>query len=137
MGAHPLGAAYGYADGYRRGAAGSPESPEGAITGWSDSGIIGIDMAERADKVSVFAFGASTNVPTRDASPTAWCSNTSVWHRYQRLSPTPTSTKPSWRESADVGDQPDCKAEQLAHQGAVTIADGEHDRRSIRAGKWR
>jgi len=109
--------------------------PKAAIVGWSDGGIIGLDMAmNQADKVSkVFAFGANTNVAgLRDD-----IANSAVFNKYiedigadyARLSPTPTEYEAFVAQISEMwATQPDYKAEQLATiKVPVTIADGEHD----------
>ena len=109
--------------------------PKAAIVGWSDGGIIGLDMAmNHADKVSkVFAFGANTNVAgLRDD-----IANSAVFNKYiedigqdyQRLSPTPTEYEAFVAQISEMwATQPDYKPEQLATiKVPVTIADGEHD----------
>jgi pimeloyl-ACP methyl ester carboxylesterase len=109
--------------------------PKAAIIGWSDGGIIGIDMAMNyADKVSkVFAFGANTNV----AGVRGDIANSVVFNKYieacgpeyQRLSPTPTEYEAFVAQISEMwATQPDYKPEQLATiKVPVTIADGEHD----------
>ena len=109
--------------------------PKAAIVGWSDGGIIGLDMAmNHADHVSkVFAFGANTQVSgLRDD-----IANSAVFNKYiedigqdyQRLSPTPTEYEAFVAQISEMwATQPDYKAEQLATiKVPVTIADGEHD----------
>jgi pimeloyl-ACP methyl ester carboxylesterase len=109
--------------------------PKAAIVGWSDGGIIGLDMAmNHADKVSkVFAFGANTQVSgLRDD-----IANSAVFNKYiedigqdyQRLSPTPTEYEAFVAQISEMwATQPDYKPEQLATiKVPVTIADGEHD----------
>jgi len=109
--------------------------PKAAIIGWSDGGIIGLDMAmNHADKVSkVFAFGANTQVSgLRDD-----IANSAVFNKYiedigqdyKRLSPTPTEYDAFVAQISEMwATQPDYKPEQLATiKVPVTIADGEHD----------
>jgi pimeloyl-ACP methyl ester carboxylesterase len=109
--------------------------PKAAIVGWSDGGIIGLDMAmSHADKVSkVFAFGANTQVSgLRDD-----IANSAVFNKYievigqdyQRLSPTPTEYEAFVAQISEMwATQPDYKPEQLATiKVPVTIADGAYD----------
>jgi pimeloyl-ACP methyl ester carboxylesterase len=109
--------------------------PKAAIVGWSDGGIIGLDMAmNHADHVSkVFAFGANTQVSgLRDD-----IANSAVFNKYiedigqdyKRLSPTPTEYDAFVAQISEMwATQPDYKPEQLATiKVPVTIADGEHD----------
>jgi pimeloyl-ACP methyl ester carboxylesterase len=106
-----------------------------AIVGWSDGGIIGLDMAmNHADHVSkVFAFGANTNVAgLRDDIATSVVFNKYIeeaGHEYQRLSPTPTEYEAFVAQISEMwATQPDYKPEQLATiRVPVTISDGEHD----------
>jgi pimeloyl-ACP methyl ester carboxylesterase len=109
--------------------------PKAAIVGWSDGGIIGLDMAmNQADKVSkVFAFGANTNVAgLRDDIANSVVFNKYIeaaGAEYARLSPTPTEYEAFVAQISEMwATQPDYKAEQLATiKVPVTIADGEHD----------
>lgn len=106
-----------------------------AIIGWSDGGIISLDMAmNHADKVSkVFAFGANTNVAgVRDD-----VAGNAVFNKYienagvdfARLSPTPAEYEAFVAQVQEMwATQPDYSAEQLATiQVPVMIADGDHD----------
>jgi pimeloyl-ACP methyl ester carboxylesterase len=109
--------------------------PKAAIIGWSDGGIIGLDMAMNyPDKVAkVFAFGANTNVAgLRDD-----IANSAVFNKYiedigkdyERLSPTPKEYEAFVEQISQMwATQPDYKPEQLATiKAPITIADGEHD----------
>jgi pimeloyl-ACP methyl ester carboxylesterase len=109
--------------------------PKAAIVGWSDGGIIGLDMAmNHADHVSkVFAFGANTQVSgLRDDIANSVVFNKyieDIGQDYQRLSPTPTEYEAFVAQISEMwATQPDYKPEQLAKISVpVTIADGEHD----------
>ena len=106
-----------------------------SILGWSDGGIIGIDIAinhpERLNKV--FAFGANTNV----AGLRADVADSVVFNKYieiagqdyARLSTTPTEYEAFVKQISEMwATQPDYKPEQLGKiPVAVAIADGEHD----------
>ncbi len=106
-----------------------------AIVGWSDGGIIGLDMAmNRPDKVArLFAFGANTNV----AGLRPDIAESAVFNKYieiagadyARLSPTPNEFDAFVAQISEMwATQPDYKPEQLAAiKTPVTIADGEHD----------
>jgi pimeloyl-ACP methyl ester carboxylesterase len=109
--------------------------PKASIVGWSDGGIIGIDIAmnhsEHLDKL--FAFGANTNVaglkPDIDKNPTFAKYIENAGKDYVRLSKTPTEYDAFVAQISNMwATQPDYKPEQLAKIAApVAIADGEHD----------
>jgi pimeloyl-ACP methyl ester carboxylesterase len=107
---------------------------EASLVGWSDGGILGLDLAihhpERVKKL--VAFGANYNVSGmrgggHNATFTAYFDRCAA--DYARLSATPKqfsafvdALRPMWRT------EPDFKAEELAKIRAATlIADGEHD----------
>ena len=106
-----------------------------SIVGWSDGGIIGIDIAinhpERLNKL--FAFGANTNVaglrPDIDKSPVFNKYIEVAGEDYKRLSKTPDQYDAFVQQISQMwATQPDYKPEQLAKINVpVAIADGEHD----------
>jgi pimeloyl-ACP methyl ester carboxylesterase len=106
-----------------------------AIIGWSDGGIIGLDMAmNRPERVAkLFAFGANTNVAgLRDDIGESVVFNKYIevaGADYARLSPTPNEYEAFVAQISEMwATQPDYKPEQLATiTVSVTIADGEHD----------
>ena len=106
-----------------------------SIVGWSDGGIIGLDMAirhpERLDKL--FAFGANYNLSGLkddiDTNPTFNAYIERAGKDYERLSPTPKDYD-SFVEaiSAMWYSEPDFSKEQMMGiKSPVAIADGEHD----------
>ena len=106
-----------------------------AIIGWSDGGIIGLDLAmNHAEKVSrVFAFGANTNVtgtrPDVGASPVFNRYMSNMAADYARLSPTQGEYGTFMAQIEEMwATQPNYTAEQLATiHVPVVIADGDHD----------
>jgi pimeloyl-ACP methyl ester carboxylesterase len=106
-----------------------------SILGWSDGGIIGIDIAinhpERLNKL--FAFGANTNV----AGLRSDIGDSVVFNKYievagqdyARLSKTPTEYDAFVAQISEMwATQPDYKPEQLGKiTTPIAIADGEHD----------
>jgi len=106
-----------------------------SIVGWSDGGIIGIDIAinhpERLNKL--FAFGANTNVaglrPDIDKSAVFNKYIEVAGEDYKRLSKTPDQYDDFVKQISQMwATQPDYKPEQLAKISVpVAIADGEHD----------
>lgn len=106
-----------------------------SIVGWSDGGIIGLDIAmnypDRLDRL--FAFGANTNVaglkPNVDKDPTFSEYIEIAGKDYERLSKTPKDYNDFVAAISQMwATQPDYKPEQLAKITApVAIADGEHD----------
>jgi pimeloyl-ACP methyl ester carboxylesterase len=106
-----------------------------SIVGWSDGGIIGLDIAinhpERLNKL--FAFGANTNVaglrPDIDKSAVFNKYIEVAGQDYARLSKTPTEYDAFVKQISEMwATQPDYKPEQLAKIPVpVAIADGEHD----------
>lgn len=109
--------------------------PKASIVGWSDGGIIGLDIAmnhpDRLDKL--FAFGANTNVaglkPNIDKDPVFSKYIENAGKDYARLSKTPTEYESFVKQISEMwATQPDYKPEQLAKiKSPVAIADGEHD----------
>jgi pimeloyl-ACP methyl ester carboxylesterase len=106
-----------------------------SIVGWSDGGIIGLDIAmnhpERIDRL--FAFGANSNVAGLkegiDQNPTFAAFIEQAGKDYERLSPTPGEYDAFLEQiGAMWASQPNWTAEQLGRIKAPTvIADGEHD----------
>jgi pimeloyl-ACP methyl ester carboxylesterase len=106
-----------------------------SIVGWSDGGIIGLDIAmnhpERLNKL--FAFGANTNVaglrPDIDKSVVFNKYIEVAGQDYQRLSKTPDQYDAFVKQINQMwATQPNFTADQLAKiHVPVAIADGEHD----------
>jgi pimeloyl-ACP methyl ester carboxylesterase len=106
-----------------------------SILGWSDGGIIGLDIAmnhpERLNRL--FAFGANTNVaglrPDIDKSPVFNKYIEVAGQDYARLSKTPSEYDAFVKQVSEMwATQPDYKPEQLAKISVpIAIADGEHD----------
>jgi len=106
-----------------------------SIVGWSDGGIIGIEIAikypERLNKL--FAYGANYNVsgvkPTVESDPVFGQAIAKLAADYQKLSPTPGEFENFVKQiSAMWFSQPDYKAEDLAKIKAPTvIADGQYE----------
>lgn len=106
-----------------------------SIVGWSDGGIIGIDIAinhpQRLDRL--FAFGANTNVaglkPDIDKNPIFAKYIENAAKDYERLSKTPKDFEAFVTQIAQMwATQPNYTKEQLATiKSPVAIADGEHD----------
>lgn len=106
-----------------------------SIVGWSDGGIIGLDIAmnypDRLDRL--FAFGANTNVaglkPDIDKNPTFAKYIGNAGKDYERLSKTPKEYNDFVAQISQMwASQPDYKPDQLAKiKAPVAIADGEHD----------
>jgi pimeloyl-ACP methyl ester carboxylesterase len=106
-----------------------------SILGWSDGGIIGVDIAinhpERLNRL--FAFGANVNV----AGLRSDIGESVVFNKYievagqdyARLSKTPKEYDAFVKQISEMwATQPDYKPEQLAKITVpVAIADGEHD----------
>ncbi|HKM63228.1 MAG TPA: alpha/beta hydrolase [Acidisphaera sp.] len=111
------------------------------IVGWSDGGIIGLDLAIRhPDRVGrVFAFAANTRtagvVPNVEKNPTFAAFIARAGEQYRQLSPTPGeydafvaqisrmwATQPNWTD-----------AQLRAIHVPVLIADGDHDEAIVRA----
>jgi len=106
-----------------------------SIVGWSDGGIIGLDIAmnypDRLDRL--FAFGANTNVaglkPDIDKDPTFSKYIEQAGKDYERLSKTPKEYDAFVTQISQMwATQPDYKPDQLAKiKSPVAIADSEHD----------
>jgi pimeloyl-ACP methyl ester carboxylesterase len=105
------------------------------IVGWSDGGIIGLDIAmnhpERLNRL--FAFGANTQVSGLidgfDKTPVFAAFIERAGQEYPKLSPTPDQYDAFLEQiGAMWASQPSWTADQLARIKAPTvIADGEHD----------
>ena len=106
-----------------------------SILGWSDGGIIGLDIAINSpDRLNrLYAFGANTNVaglkPNIDKNATFNAYIERMAGDYARLSKTPTEFEAFVTQIAQMwATQPDYKPEQLAKiTTPVAISDGEHD----------
>lgn len=106
-----------------------------SIVGWSDGGIIGLDIAirypERLDKL--FAFGANYNLSGLkddiDQNPTFNAYIERAGQDYARLSPTPDDYEVFVEAIAAMWySEPDFSTEQMMGiTSPVAIADGEHD----------
>lgn len=106
-----------------------------ALVGWSDGGIVGLDIAinhpERLTKL--FAFGANYNVsgvkPDVDKDPVFGAYIEKAGKDYEKLSPTPKDYGAFVDALVALWySQPDYKPEQLATITTPTvIADGEYD----------
>jgi pimeloyl-ACP methyl ester carboxylesterase len=106
-----------------------------AIVGWSDGGIIGLDLAiNHSDRLTkLFAFGANSNVAgLRDdysTNPTVNAAIERSGKDYRRLSKTPDQHDAFVEQiSAMWNSQPDYTPAQLGKISVPTmIADGVHD----------
>jgi pimeloyl-ACP methyl ester carboxylesterase len=106
-----------------------------SILGWSDGGIIGLDIAiNYPDRLNrLYAFGANTNVaglkPNIDKNATFNAYIERMAGDYKRLSKTPTEFEAFVTQIGQMwATQPDYKPEQLAKiTTPVAISDGEHD----------
>jgi pimeloyl-ACP methyl ester carboxylesterase len=109
--------------------------PKASIVGWSDGGIIGLELAmsypDRVDKL--FAFGANTKVaglkPNIDKDPVFSKYIERAGRDYARLSKTPTEYEAFLNQIGQMwATQPNYKPEQLAKiRARVAISDGEYD----------
>jgi len=109
--------------------------PKASIVGWSDGGIIGIDMginhADRLDRL--YAFGANTNLgglkPDIDKNPNFLKYIERMGEDYKKLSKTPDQYDAFVAAVSQMwATQPDYKPDQLATiKSPVAISDGEHD----------
>jgi pimeloyl-ACP methyl ester carboxylesterase len=109
--------------------------PKASIVGWSDGGIIGLDMAirhpERLDKL--FAFGANYNLSGLkegiEKDPTFNAYIERAGKDYERLSPTPTEFEAFVNAIVAMwSSQPDFSKEQMgAIKSPVAISDGQYD----------
>jgi len=112
-----------------------------ALVGWSDGGIIGLDIAmthpERLTRL--YAFGANYNIGgvRADVGSNATFNRyiAEIGKDYERLSPTPKEYDAFVKQIGVMWEtQPDYKPEQLAKITVPTmIADGEHDEAIKRA----
>ena len=111
------------------------ETPKAALVGWSDGGIIGLDIAIRHPErlTKLFAFGANYNISglkeTVMTDPVFGAYIERAGKDYARLSPTPNDYDAFVTQISEMWmTQPDYSPEQL---GSITvptvIADGEHD----------
>jgi pimeloyl-ACP methyl ester carboxylesterase len=106
-----------------------------AIVGWSDGGVIGLEIAmsypDRIEKL--FAFGANINVAglkqNIDKDPVFSKYIERAGKDYARLSKTPTEYSKFVEQISQMwATQPDYKPEQLAKiKARVAISDGEYD----------
>jgi pimeloyl-ACP methyl ester carboxylesterase len=106
-----------------------------ALVGWSDVGIIGLDIAMRHPErlTKLWAYGANFNigglVPGFDKDPVFSRAIANAGENYSRLSPTPNEYGAFVEAiSAMWNSQPDYTREQLGQITTPTmIVDGEHD----------
>jgi pimeloyl-ACP methyl ester carboxylesterase len=106
-----------------------------AVVGWSDGGILGLDLAIRhPDRVSkVFAFAANTDpsgvIDGVEKNPTFAAFIARAGHEYAALSPTPTGyTAFVDAISTMWATQPNWTATQLAAiRTPILVVDGDHD----------
>lgn len=108
--------------------------PKAALVGWSDGGIIGLDIAiNHPDRLTkLFAFGANSDTSgTKDVDKDALfddyldrCEN-----EYRKLSPTPLEYKAFLKQMQPMWDsEPHFSDEQLRSIKVPTwIVDGDHD----------
>jgi pimeloyl-ACP methyl ester carboxylesterase len=108
--------------------------PKAALVGWSDGGIIGLDIAlhhpERLAKL--FAFAANSDpsgVADISASPVFTAYIERAGKEYEKLSPTPTEYAAFLDQIGKMwASQPNWKAEDLKKITVPTwIVDGDHD----------
>jgi pimeloyl-ACP methyl ester carboxylesterase len=108
---------------------------EVALVGWSDGGIIGLDMAMRYPQrlSKLWAYGANISVAGLkdgfDKDPVFSAAITLQGKQYERLSPTPKEYGAFVAAISQMWNtQPDYKPEQLATITTPTmIVDGEYD----------
>jgi pimeloyl-ACP methyl ester carboxylesterase len=106
-----------------------------ALVGWSDGGIIGLDIAmnHTGRLTKLYAFGANYNVAglREDVATNATFNRyiEEVGKDYERLSPTPKEYDAFVKQIGEMwATQPDYTPEQLAGITVPTmVADGEHD----------
>jgi pimeloyl-ACP methyl ester carboxylesterase len=106
-----------------------------AVVGWSDGGILGLDLAIRyPDRVSrVFAFAANTDpsgvVDGVEKNPTFGAFIARAGHEYQTLSATPGQYSAFVDAISKMwATQPNWTAQQLAAiKPPVLVVDGDHD----------
>jgi pimeloyl-ACP methyl ester carboxylesterase len=109
--------------------------PRVNLVGWSDGGVIGLDLAiNHPDRLAgLFAFGTNSSVSGEkdggDKTPTFAAYMARVPEEYRALSPTPDQF-PAFEAVMDTmwGTLPEYTADQLRSiKVPTTIADGEHD----------
>jgi len=108
---------------------------QAAVVGWSDGGILGLDLAIRhPDRVSkVFAFAANTNpsgvVPGVENNPTFATFIARAGQEYATLSATPNEYRAFVAAISRMwATQPNWTTAQLkAIRTPVVVADGDHD----------
>jgi pimeloyl-ACP methyl ester carboxylesterase len=106
-----------------------------AIVGWSDGGILGLDLALRhPDRVTrVFAFAANTDpsgvVEGVEKDPTFAAYIERAGHEYEKLSATPKGYDGFVEAIGKMwATQPNWTAEQLKTiKTPITVVDGDHD----------
>ena len=106
-----------------------------ALVGWSDGGIIGLDLAIRHPErlTKLWAYGANFNigglVPGFDKDPVFTHAITNAGEDYARLSPTPTEYDAFVQAISEIwNSQPDYTPQQLGRITTPTlIIDGEYD----------
>jgi pimeloyl-ACP methyl ester carboxylesterase len=109
--------------------------PKADIVGWSDGGIIGLDLAMRhPDRIGkVFAFGANTLTSgmkdPMDENPTFPAALKRLQEQYETYSATPKEWESFKNQMFKMwADQPNWTAAQLkAITAPVLIVDGDHD----------
>jgi len=106
-----------------------------ALVGWSDGGIIGLDIAMRHPErlTKLWAYGANFNIggliPGFDKDPVFSQAIANAGERYRRVSPTPDQYDAFVEAiSAMWNSQPDYTAQQLGMIATPTmVVDGEYD----------
>ncbi len=109
--------------------------PQTAVVGWSDGGILGLDLAIRyPSRVSkVFAFAANTDpsgvIDGVEKNPTFAAYIERAGHEYEKLSATPAQYKGFVEAISKMWEtQPNWSADQLkAIKTPTLIVDGDHD----------
>ena len=109
--------------------------PRADVVGWSDGGILGLDLAMRhPDRVGrIFAFAANTVTsgvtPGVEKNPTFAAYIERAGHEYQRLSATPKQYDAFVDQISKMwADQPNWSDAQLrAIKNPVLVVDGDHD----------
>jgi len=112
-----------------------------ALVGWSDGGIIGLDIAMRHPErlTKLWAYGANFNtgglIPDFDKDPVFSQEMANAGEKYRRVSPTPDQYDAFVRQISEMwNSQPDYTPEQLGRITTPTmIVDGEHDEAIKRA----
>lgn len=109
--------------------------PQVSLVGWSDGGIIGLDLAihhpQRLRRL--FAFGANANTSgayaNADEAPLAIAYQSRAKEEYRRLSPTPDGWDAFYAVMSHMWlTEPDFTRAQLRSiRVPTTIADGEHE----------